>query len=71
MATPARRARPKYNFRAFYVTVLFISSLALISLLADQGARYRYQLQSGVTERRSPEQLALALLKREEEQEVR
>ena len=59
-----------YSFRAFYITVLIISFLAVISVVADQGARYRYRVQSGVIERRSLEQLAGVLSKRQENMEV-
>jgi hypothetical protein len=32
------RAKPRYSFRAFYITVLFISALTVLSLLTDLDA---------------------------------
>ncbi|QSZ35430.1 hypothetical protein DSL72_008300 [Monilinia vaccinii-corymbosi] len=51
--SPRPPTRPKYNFRAFYLTVLIISFLAVISLVADQSAKYRHGSQYGVAQRRA------------------
>ncbi|PQE19972.1 sodium calcium exchanger protein [Rutstroemia sp. NJR-2017a BVV2] len=48
-----RPTRSKYNFRAFYLTILFISFLAVISLVADQSARYRHGSEYGVAQKRA------------------
>ncbi|KIN04183.1 hypothetical protein OIDMADRAFT_159444 [Oidiodendron maius Zn] len=70
-AAHARRARRNYSFRAFYITVLIISSLAIISVVINQGAVYRYRVQSRAIERRSPGQLSRTLSERQEDKECR
>ncbi|RFU35226.1 hypothetical protein B7463_g1117, partial [Scytalidium lignicola] len=50
---PRRPIRARYNFRAFYLTVLSITVLTVISLFADQLARYRHGAQYGLPERRA------------------
>lgn len=58
----------KHRFRAFYVTILCISMLAVTSLVADQSARYRHGVQYGATQRRDLERLDITrLVKRDEE----
>ena len=58
----------KFRFRAFYITVLCLSFLAAVSLLADQSARYRYGPQYGLAQRRALDQLDPGrLVKRDEE----
>jgi hypothetical protein len=65
MENPPHR---KYRFRAFYITILCLSLLAVASLLADQSARYRHGVQYGATQRRALERLDLRrLVKRDEE----
>ncbi|TGO82185.1 hypothetical protein BPOR_0896g00020 [Botrytis porri] len=60
--------RSKYNFRAFYLTILIISLLAVISLVADQSAKYRYGSQYGVAQKRALDALdSRRLVKRDEE----
>ncbi|ESZ98915.1 hypothetical protein SBOR_0773 [Sclerotinia borealis F-4128] len=60
--------RSKYNFRAFYLTILIISFLAVISLVADQSARYRHGSQYGVAQKRALDALdSRRLVKRDEE----
>ncbi|KAG9238320.1 Sodium/calcium exchanger protein-domain-containing protein [Amylocarpus encephaloides] len=56
-AAPSRSRRPKLSFRAFYITVLFISAFAVISLVADQSARYKHGPQYGYAQRRALEML--------------
>lgn len=60
--------RSKYNFRAFYLTILIISSIAVISLVADQIAKYRYGFQYGMAQKRALDALdSRRLVKRDEE----
>ncbi|APA06553.1 hypothetical protein sscle_02g013230 [Sclerotinia sclerotiorum 1980 UF-70] len=60
--------RSKYSFRAFYLTTLIISSLAVISLVADQSAKYRHGSQYGVAQKRALDALDSGrLVKRDEE----
>ncbi|KAF7878945.1 hypothetical protein EAF04_000148 [Stromatinia cepivora] len=60
--------RSKYNFRAFYLTILIISSLAVISLVADQSAKHRHGSQYGVVQKRALDALDSGrLVKRDEE----
>ncbi|KAK0126375.1 hypothetical protein ONS95_007981 [Cadophora gregata] len=69
-AVPNRTSRsPRtFRFRAFYITVLCLALLAVISLVADQSARYRHGPQYGVAQRRALEQLdSTRLVKRDEE----
>lgn len=54
----ANRPRPKYrSFRSFYITVLILSLFAVVSLVADQAARYRQGTQYGLAQKRALEQL--------------
>lgn len=63
-----RARRSKYSFRAFYITVLLIASFAVISLVADQSARYRYGVQYGVAQKRALANLdGTRFVKRDEE----
>jgi sodium/potassium/calcium exchanger 6 len=63
-----RPTRSKYNFRAFYLTILFISFLAVISLVADQSARYRHGSEYGVAQKRALAALdSTEILRRDEE----
>ncbi|KAH8815344.1 Sodium/calcium exchanger protein-domain-containing protein [Xylogone sp. PMI_703] len=48
---PRRPVRARYSFRAFYVTVLCITIFTVISLFADQLARYRHGARIGLPER--------------------
>ncbi|KAE9381592.1 hypothetical protein N431DRAFT_392944 [Stipitochalara longipes BDJ] len=69
-AVPNRtRSLPrKFRLRAFYITVLCISLFAVVSLLADQTARYRHGVQYGAAQRRALEELDFTrLVKRDEE----
>jgi hypothetical protein len=67
-AAAYRPRRPKLNFRAFYITILFISVFAVISLLADQSARYKHGPHYGLAQRRALEELdSSRLVKRDEE----
>ncbi|KAH7364286.1 Sodium/calcium exchanger protein-domain-containing protein [Rhexocercosporidium sp. MPI-PUGE-AT-0058] len=69
-AVPKRTARSprRFRFRAFYITVLCLSLLAVISLVAEQSARYRHGAQYGLAQRRALEQLDVnRLVKRDEE----
>jgi hypothetical protein len=67
-AAPTRQKRPKLSFRAFYITVLLISAFALITFVADQGARYTRGAQYGAAQRRALEHRDITrLLKRDEE----
>ncbi|TVY83334.1 putative cation exchanger [Lachnellula suecica] len=50
-AAPIRQKRPRLSFRAFYITVLIISALAVFSLVADQSARYYQGSQYGASAR--------------------
>ncbi|KAA8576829.1 hypothetical protein EYC84_006876 [Monilinia fructicola] len=60
--------RRKYNFRAFYLTILIISFLAVISLVADQSAKYRHGSQYGVAQKRALDVLdSRRRVKRDEE----
>lgn len=49
MSVKPRQSR--YSFRAFYLTVLCIAILTVISLFADQLAKYRHGVQPGFTRR--------------------
>ncbi|EPE28039.1 hypothetical protein GLAREA_04830 [Glarea lozoyensis ATCC 20868] len=63
-----RPKKPKLNFRAFYITILFISVFAVISLVADQSARYKQGSHYGLAQRRALEALdSRRLVKRDEE----
>ena len=58
----------KNGFRTFYLTILCISLLAVLSLVADQIARYRHGVQYGTAQKRALEQLDVTrLVKRDEE----
>jgi len=58
----------RYRFRAFYITVLFISLFAVISVIADRAGRYRLGVQYGAAQRRALEELDITrLVKRDEE----
>ncbi len=58
----------KNGFRTFYLTILCISLLAVLSLVADQTGRYRYGVQYGSAQKRALEQLDVTrLVKREDE----
>lgn len=71
VATRARKPKPKLSFRAFYVTVLFISAFAVISLVADQTARYKHGPEYGAAQRRALASLDSGRLhKRDEEVSV-
>lgn len=71
VATRARRPKSKLSFRAFYVTVLFISAFAVLSLVADQTARYKHGAQYGAPQRRALASLDSGRLhKRDEEVSV-
>ncbi|KAH6671209.1 Sodium/calcium exchanger protein-domain-containing protein [Halenospora varia] len=60
--------RPKFSFRAFYITVLLISAFAVFSLLADQTARFQLGSQYGVVQKRAIEDANVRrLFKRDEE----
>ncbi|KAH8591296.1 Sodium/calcium exchanger protein-domain-containing protein [Bisporella sp. PMI_857] len=61
--------RPVYrSFRAFYITILILSLLALVTLVADQTARYRHGPDYGLAQRRALVQLdPTRLIKRDEE----
>ncbi|KAH6709332.1 Sodium/calcium exchanger protein-domain-containing protein [Leptodontidium sp. MPI-SDFR-AT-0119] len=62
------RSPRTFRFRAFYITILCLSLLAVISLVADQSARYRHGTQYGLAQRRALEQLdPHRLVKRDEE----
>lgn len=56
------------HFRTFYVTILLLSSFAILGLITDWSKRYYYGGQYGVPERRALAELdAGRLLKRDEE----
>ncbi|KAI6712160.1 hypothetical protein JHW43_005291 [Diplocarpon mali] len=62
------RSPRKFRFRAFYTTVLCLSLLAVLSLVADQSARYRYGMHYGATQRRALAELDVnRLVKRDQE----
>lgn len=62
------RRAPYRGFRAFYITILIISALAIFSLVADQAARYRHGIHYGVAQRRALAELdPLRKVKRDEE----
>ncbi|KAL2064763.1 hypothetical protein VTL71DRAFT_3902 [Oculimacula yallundae] len=62
------RSPRRFRFRAFYITVLCLSLLAVLSLVADQSARYRHGAQYGLAQKRALEQLdPHRLVKRDEE----
>jgi len=64
----ALQRRVKYSFRAFYLTALCISLLAVLSVVADQAARFRHGAHYGVAQKRALEQLDRnRLVKRDEE----
>jgi sodium/potassium/calcium exchanger 6 len=66
--TPGPPRRFRFRFRAFYITVLAISLFAVLSLVADQSARYRHGAQYGVAQRRALAELDVhRLVKRDEE----
>ncbi|CZT03557.1 hypothetical protein WAI453_012271 [Rhynchosporium graminicola] len=68
MPSDTSRLPRRFRFRAFYVTVLCLSLLAVLSLVAEQSARYRHGAQYGLAQRRALEQLdANRLVKRDEE----
>jgi hypothetical protein len=59
-----RPRRRRFGFRAFYITVLFISAFAVISFITDQRAKYKYGPQYGL----ALEELdSRRLMKRDEE----
>ncbi|TVY20568.1 putative cation exchanger [Lachnellula arida] len=65
---PIRQQRPRLSFRAFYITVLFISAFALFSFVADQAARYTHGPQFGLAQRRALESRDVTqMFKRDEE----
>jgi len=66
---PRRVSRPQYrSFRSFYITILILSALAIITLLADQVGRYHQGAQYGAAQLRALERLdATRLVKRDEE----
>jgi sodium/potassium/calcium exchanger 6 len=69
-AVPDRIPNPqrKFRFRAFYITVLCLSLFAVVSLVADQSARYHHGAQYGEAQRRALEELdTTRLVKRDEE----
>ncbi|KAI9832385.1 MAG: hypothetical protein M1819_004373 [Sarea resinae] len=49
---PSIRRRPKYSVRAFWVSILIISCIAVISLLADNGAHISRRVEDGGIRRR-------------------
>ncbi|KAI9734095.1 MAG: hypothetical protein M1818_007033 [Claussenomyces sp. TS43310] len=64
----ALHRKAKFSFRAFYITSCLISAFAVLSLAADQVARYRYGDQYGVTQSMAAAELDVArLVKRDEE----
>jgi solute carrier family 24 (sodium/potassium/calcium exchanger), member 6 len=70
MVVPYRtpNLQKKFRFRAFYITILCISFLAVVSLVADQSARYLHGAQFGAQQRRALEGLDITrLVKRVEE----
>ncbi|TVY44373.1 putative cation exchanger [Lachnellula subtilissima] len=65
---PIRQRKPRLSFRAFYITVLFISAFAVFSFVADQSARYTHGPQFGLAQRRALESRDVTrLFKRDEE----
>jgi solute carrier family 24 (sodium/potassium/calcium exchanger), member 6 len=66
-AAPTRRiSHRRYSFRAFYLTVALISTFTILSLVADQFARYRHGAQYGVAQKRALADVT-RLFKRDEE----
>ncbi|EKD15515.1 putative sodium/calcium exchanger protein [Drepanopeziza brunnea f. sp. 'multigermtubi' MB_m1] len=65
---PPRRFRFRFRFRAFYITVLVVSLFAVLSLVADQSARYRHGAQYGVAQRRALAELDVHRLVRRDEE---
>jgi sodium/potassium/calcium exchanger 6 len=53
----ARRKRPRFSFRAFYISTLLLCALALLSLTASEVVRYQRGAQYGVRERQLVAQL--------------
>lgn len=50
-ATALRRS--KYSFRALHITIVVISAIAVLSLVADQTARYRHGDNYGIAQKRA------------------
>lgn len=66
--SPDPRARRKFRFRAFYITVLCICFFSIASFAADSFARYQHGVQYGVAQRQALEELDVRrLVKRDEE----
>ncbi|KAG0650615.1 cation exchanger [Hyphodiscus hymeniophilus] len=61
-----RISHRRYSFRAFYLTVAIISAFAVLSLVADQFARYHHGGQYGLAQKRALQDTT-QLLKRDEE----
>lgn len=55
--TAAFGRRSKYSFRAFYITTCIISILSVLSLVADQFAKYRHGEHNGENQRRAMAEL--------------
>ncbi|KUJ22600.1 uncharacterized protein LY89DRAFT_777678 [Mollisia scopiformis] len=67
-ALPRRTLHRKFRFQAFYITVLCLCLFTVISLVADQSAKFRHGTQYGVAQRRALEELDVTrLVKRDEE----
>jgi sodium/potassium/calcium exchanger 6 len=68
-AVPTRRINHRrYSFRAFYLTVALLSAFAVLSLVADQFARYRQGAQYGVAAKRALADVTRVFKKDEEVQ---
>lgn len=67
-AVPRCISQRKFRFQAFYLTVLCICLFTVLSLLADQTAKFRHGVRYGVAQRRALEDLDITrLAKRDEE----
>ncbi|KAE8447479.1 hypothetical protein EG329_010752 [Mollisiaceae sp. DMI_Dod_QoI] len=67
-AVPRRPSQRKYRFQAFYITVLCMCLFTVISLVADQTAKFHHGAQYGLAQRRALEELDITrLVKRDEE----